>query len=236
MKTQTLLIAGLIVSCHLAGAKTFTSKPERVDLVELYTSEGCSSCPPAERQMNAYADDRKLWIDFVPVAFHVDYWNYLGWRDRFSSPEFSSRQRSYSREWKASRIFTPCFVINGKVNSKPWHKTRSEPPGVLQLTVAENITSVQFTPTQPLGQAVTAWLAPLCGKESTHVTSGENRNRMLEHNFVALGLDHRKMKLENGVYSAQFPFPHHPKTKALAVWVTHNHSLKPIQATGGWIK
>jgi hypothetical protein len=78
------------------GAQTFQSGPARVGLLELYTSEGCSSCPPAESWLSGLAGNDALWKDVVPVAFHVDYWDYLGWRDVFASSAFSERQRDYA--------------------------------------------------------------------------------------------------------------------------------------------
>ena len=72
---------------------TIESPDTRVALVELFTSEGCTSCPRAEAWFGALKGESGLWKEFVPVAFHVDYWNHLGWSDRFSSEEFTSRQR-----------------------------------------------------------------------------------------------------------------------------------------------
>ncbi len=65
---------------HLASGDT------RVNLLELYTSEGCSSCPPADRWLSGLRQDPRLWRQLVPVAFHVDYWDGIGWPDRFASP------------------------------------------------------------------------------------------------------------------------------------------------------
>src|SRR6266704_4673726 len=77
---------------------TFQSSGEQVALLELYTSEGCSSCPPAETWLSRLKESPGLWKDFVPVAFHVDYWDYLGWRDPWSSKTFIYRQHAYARE------------------------------------------------------------------------------------------------------------------------------------------
>src|SRR5882757_7056938 len=74
---------------------TFQSTQERTALLELYTSEGCSSCPPAETWLSGLQDSPRLWKDFAPVAFHVDYWDYLGWKDAWSDAAFAERQRAY---------------------------------------------------------------------------------------------------------------------------------------------
>ncbi|MEE9367926.1 MAG: DUF1223 domain-containing protein [Pontiella sp.] len=236
MKLPFFLILALFLSHHVAAEQRYVSGPGQVDLVELYTSEGCSSCPPAERRMNEYAKEKGLWSEFIPVAFHVDYWNYLGWTDPFSAPEFSARQRSYSKEWKTRTVFTPCFVVNGKVNSKTWRKSSRDQPGILSVSITENKASVSFIPTHPTQQKMTLWIAPLCGEVSSAVTSGENRGRKLEHNFVALGLHNQKMDSQDQVYTTSFPFTKHPKAKAVAIWVTVGQSLKPVQATGGWLE
>src|SRR5256885_13150230 len=75
-----------------AGEIVFESKPVRNHLIELYTSEGCSSCLPAEEWMNGLKNQPRLWQDIVPVAFHVDYWDHLGWRDPFASKIWTERQ------------------------------------------------------------------------------------------------------------------------------------------------
>src|SRR5258708_5201471 len=92
---------------------TFQSALEQTALLELYTSEGCSSCPPAETWLSRMKESPGLWKDFVPVAFHVDYWDYLGWRDLWATRGFSDRQRAYAGHWQSKSIYTPCFVLNG---------------------------------------------------------------------------------------------------------------------------
>src|SRR5262249_21741196 len=75
-----------------AEPQRFESGPTRVALIELYTSEGCSSCPPAEKWLGTLRDDNGLWKTFVPVAWHVNYWDKLGWPDRFASREGTQRE------------------------------------------------------------------------------------------------------------------------------------------------
>ena len=85
--------------------------------MELYTSEGCSSCPSAESWLTGLKDKPGLWSDFLPIAVHVEYWDYLGWRDKWSRKQYSDRQRDYAGAWGADNIYTPEFVLNGK----EWH-------------------------------------------------------------------------------------------------------------------
>lgn len=85
------------------------AKAEHPVVVELYTSQGCSSCPPADRILAGLAADDNV----IPLALHVDYWDYLGWKDEFAMPEFSNRQRLYARAWHERSVYTPQMVVQG---------------------------------------------------------------------------------------------------------------------------
>src|SRR5271156_2248162 len=130
-----------VLGCIAANAAPiqFQSSERQVALVELYTSEGCSSCPPAESWLSKLKNKPGLWSDFVPVAFHVDYWNGLGWRDKLSSEEYSERQRNYARDWSEDEVYTPEFVLNGK-EWRNWFGFRGAPSasatktGILQVS------------------------------------------------------------------------------------------------------
>jgi len=78
-------------------------------VVELYTSQGCSSCPPADRLLAELATHDYV----IALALHVDYWDYLGWKDKFAQPAFSNRQRLYAREWGERTVYTPQMVVQG---------------------------------------------------------------------------------------------------------------------------
>src|ERR1700676_2382139 len=123
----------------------FESGPQRTHLLELFTSEGCSSCPPAEAWLSKLKNESRLWKDFVPLAFHVDYWDHLGWRDPFASKEWTARQYRYSSSWNGNSVYTPGFVLDGR----EWQErtipvSSSEKPGVLKLSVANNKISAEF--------------------------------------------------------------------------------------------
>src|SRR5213592_2697372 len=120
-------------------ATTFESGKTQTSLIELFTSEGCSSCPPAEKWMSALKTNPDLWKKVVPIAFHVDYWDHLGWRDRFSKPQFTERQRRYAAAWGGDSIYTPGFVLNGRewrgcIGGPAW-PTASEKVGALRVTL-----------------------------------------------------------------------------------------------------
>jgi hypothetical protein len=82
----------------------------KIVLIELFTSQGCSSCPSADRLLGSYANRN----DVAALSFHVDYWNRLGWKDPFSNPQFSQRQNFYASAFKASGVYTPQVIINGE--------------------------------------------------------------------------------------------------------------------------
>lgn len=104
------LIAVMAVALAAIGGQA--SADDRPVLLELYTSQGCSSCPPADDMMVRLADNE----DVIALALHVDYWDYLGWRDAFASPQYVDRQRAYARVANHRTIYTPQFVVNGQRN------------------------------------------------------------------------------------------------------------------------
>ena len=109
----------IILSCLLAlpafaaEKLTVVSSPQQTAVVELYTSEGCSSCPPADQWFEALIDVPKEELDVLALAFHVDYWDYIGWKDRFGSPKHTSRQRQLGANNNQASIYTPEFFVDG---------------------------------------------------------------------------------------------------------------------------
>lgn len=126
-----------------------TSTPNQTTVLELYTSQGCSSCPPAEKWISGFVESDKLWTELVPINFHVDYWDYLGWKDPFADSTFSKRQRDYKRVGKANTIATPGFALNGRAWNG-WFRGQSLPnrvaplSGVLHASVQNDIIDVSF--------------------------------------------------------------------------------------------
>src|SRR5438477_12324754 len=172
----------------------FESGPKKVQLLELFTSEGCSSCPPAEASLARLVKDSRLWRAFVPIAFHVDYWDRLGWKDPFASPEWTKRQRVYAAEWNAESVYTPNFVLDGR----EWENAtipvvNVEAPGILRATVrGDNNVLVNFDPAKGKTGDFEVYLARLCFGINIIVHPGEHNGRSLRHEFVDRPLIHEK--------------------------------------------
>lgn len=108
-RALTIALAGLAAWTIPATVRAASVGPSRLVVVELFTSQGCSSCPPADallREMSASPD-------ILPLAFHVTYWNYLGWRDPFSFDGATERQRLYARTLGENSVYTPQLVVDG---------------------------------------------------------------------------------------------------------------------------
>ncbi|MBS0630569.1 MAG: DUF1223 domain-containing protein [Verrucomicrobia bacterium] len=214
----------------------FASGPAQVSLIELYTSEGCSSCPPADRWLGGLREAPGLWRDFVPVALHVDYWNRLGWPDRFSTRAFTQREYDYAAMWQGDSVYTPCFVRDG-AEWRGGHDLAPTGRKVGELTVSYDgaVVRTEFIPAGEKAAARAGYevhAAILGGGITSTVTAGENRGETLRHYFVAL-------RLAQAALGAELPLavppitgvPHH----ALAVWITRTGELTPLQAAGGWL-
>jgi hypothetical protein len=234
-----LFVAG--VSTGAAQAAHFTSGTARVTLIELYTSEGCSSCPPAEKWLGELRDDPRLWTEFVPVAFHVNYWDQLGWRDRFASKRFTERQYAIAQSWRSRQVYTPCFVRNGvEWRSRDLEQREMRDGGSLLVTYSEDgRVQLSYRPVSPGGdyEGYVAWLG---GGITSHVKAGENSGRALTHEFVVLAMQSTGLRAETpeacgAVIVRSTDVMEVTPRRALAVWVTRRGELTPIQATGGWI-
>lgn len=210
-------------------------------LIELYTSEGCSSCPPAERYINKLNQHDALWKTLFPVAFHVDYWNELGWIDRFSRPEYSQRQRSYARYYQRRSIYTPAFYINGSSwrpgwFNKPLPELASRHTGILRIKVQNPAVTAHFMPVHSLNKTLNLHLAVLGLDLQTDIRTGENAGSKAEHQFVVL--HHQQKSSINNSWQMTLPALNTLETDQLAIigWISETGSPIPIQVTGGILR
>jgi hypothetical protein len=233
----TVSMLGLGMNLQAQATARFESGPAQVSLLELYTSEGCSSCPPAEAWLSSLSQNPELWKAVVPVAFHVDYWDNLGWKDEFSSREFTQRQRHYAASWGSGSVYTPAFVLNG-AEWQGWGRAiagnENLEPGKLIVLAAASRIKVTFSPPRSSGP-YSVQIAPLKMNATSRVTAGENRGRTLIHQFIAMNLVKTDLSQSGENFGADVSCST-DKADALAVWITRSGSLIPIQAAGGLLR
>ena len=188
-----------------ATAVTVTSPSHRVALLELYTSEGCSSCPPADRFLNNLKKEGVSDKQIIPLAFHVTYWDYIGWKDRFAKPQFDSRQRDLARKKKLKTVYTPQFVLAGDDFRRYAHFSKdvnrlvsSKSKVSLSLTIDSAAThnqsinsraeelhirlSSDISKTEV--KDVALYIALVENNLNSNVSDGENEGEVLQHNYV----------------------------------------------------
>jgi len=190
----TFSLINLAVQPAIAAECSAKSGAQTVPLLELYTSEGCSSCPPADKWMSSIKTDK-----VTPLAFHVDYWDYIGWKDRFSKAEFSDRQRKTAAFGGAGYVYTPQFVMNGR-DFKGWDNSRLNESIETTQKFASRANLSLNAVTEANGditlkanaQAVKpadakntdVFIALYENKLVSQVKAGENSGRELKHDYV----------------------------------------------------
>jgi hypothetical protein len=175
------------------------SPAHRVTVVELYTSEGCNSCPPADRWFSTLPQQGISPEIAVLLAFHVDYWNQLGWPDRFSRPTFSDRQRDVAARASAGVVYTPQLVVDGRdlrqgynvehLRTKLAAINREKGQARIRADIRSSANEVRisgevelFSPSGSKG--VQTWIASFENGLSSRVTAGENAGKRLNHDYV----------------------------------------------------
>jgi hypothetical protein len=200
---RTLLLAFLIAGTGVAQAMqcSATSGPATAALVELYTSEGCDSCPPADRWLSSlaargYAADR-----VVPIALHVDYWDYIGWKDPYARQAFSARQRKMASLARAAAVYTPQVLLQGR-DFRHWRsgafeqevaRINARPPGA-RITLRLDSRGREAFEVEAMAELLDAsqqadaalYLGAYENKLVSEVKAGENRGKSLPHDYVVL--------------------------------------------------
>ena len=231
---KTLLFIILVLASPLFAQKHLQSTEKQTIMIELFSSEGCSSCPPAEKWLNNFENSPDLWTKYIPLSFHVTYWDRLGWKDSFAQTDFTTRQYNYKKEGHTSGVYTPGFIMN----SKEWRgwfdktndKVETSHGGVLSADIEEKSIYIKY---QREGD-FRVHIALLGFGLETKVPRGENEGKLLKHNFVVLNMN--TYFLENSRLQAHLP-TYYPKAKryAVVVWVTPNDSMQVLQSIGSWL-
>ncbi|GAM60152.1 hypothetical protein JCM19232_485 [Vibrio ishigakensis] len=230
MRTFTLLLALAPFSLF---AQTWSHSGQPAQLVQLFTSEGCSSCPPADRYLSKFKGHSGLWEEVIPTAYHVDYWDYIGWKDRFANPAFSQKQRLYRSYGVLGSVYTPGFVVDGQEWKGFFYRSQRKLPlssapdaKTLKLVNQDMNYSLSFSDRSEY-VATIVWLAL---DETTEVKRGENRGRTLSHDFVVL---EEQQKLGKGEWT--FMPNDIQGADAVAVWLTKRGEFQPVQTVAGYL-
>jgi hypothetical protein len=194
------LALGVAVAAE-ARPCTAQSGPNTTALVELYTSEGCSSCPPADRWLSSLAARGYVPERVVPIALHVDYWDYIGWKDPYAKRDFSLRQRKLTQLQRLALVYTPQVMLQGRdfrgwgtaafdeavaqINARPARARL----GLEIVSVKSDALTVRATAeVRDASQqdAAALYLGVYENRLESRVTRGENRGRTLAHDHVVL--------------------------------------------------
>lgn len=215
MRIALVFLAAVLMTPAYGGLCSARSGPGTTVLVELYTSEGCSSCPPADRWLSGlgarYPTDR-----LVPLALHVDYWDYIGWKDPFAKREFSQRQRRLSLLQRSALVYTPQVLLQGRdfaawggsqfdraiagINSQP-ARASLELEIVAASAQALSLRVRAAVADAALARQAVLYVAAYENRLESRVAAGENRDRVLRHDYVAFewqgpyGLGERELRL-----------------------------------------
>lgn len=180
-----------LIAATFMGLSTPLVAEQRPVVVELYTSQGCSSCPPAD----AILGELSGRDDVIAIALHVDYWDYIGWKDEFGNPAHAQRQRAYAAAADRQSIYTPEMVVNGVtdiVGAKPMKVSEaimkySMAPQRMTLDAARSGDTVQINGSVPTDGATPMQVHVLrvYDKKQSKITRGENRGKTIQYTHIA---------------------------------------------------
>ena len=182
----------------------------------------------------------------MPVPFHVDYWDYLGWKDPFAAKAYTQRQHDYATQWRSRSIYTPGFVLAGKewrgwFNRNELPRASNKPVGTLTARSEDGKQwTLRFQPAASGASSSHDFHAALLGFDLvSDVKAGENRGRKLQHDFAVLAMADVAAAKDGSAFDGELSLKStltvSPKRTALAVWVTPRKSPEPVQSLGGWL-
>lgn len=227
-------LAAAVAALLLLAAPAHAQDSARPVVIELFTSQGCNSCPPAEAFMRELAGRS----DLIAIELHVDYWDYIGWRDPFASRSLTHRQRAYSRAMEQRYVYTPQMIIDGRFQEvgsdraavlRLIERARSTKPAgpTIEPMVARGDAPPAVRISGPVPAAAVVWAAALDPTHETEVLRGENGGRRLINTNVVRRLE--RIGTYDGT-TVQLPLfvcePH----QALAIVVQGANGAGPIFA------
>ena len=184
---SALFGAAVLMSAVTPASAETRLRPRAV--VELFTSQGCSSCPPADALLTSLAGQD----DVVALAYHVDYWDYVGWKDTFGSQDHSDRQRAYAQSWGSSRIYTPQMVVNGAkamVGSRRGEVhdaiERASLPLAVDVSQHGDMLKISIPADSDLQDAV-VWLVTYIDRADVAIAHGNNAGKTMAYTQIVTG-------------------------------------------------
>ena len=183
------LFAGLALAAMAMPAAAGEIKTNPRAVLELFTSQGCNSCPPADALLKSFDQQP----DLITLAYHVDYWDYIGWADTFGAKANTDRQRAYAAAWQSNTIYTPEMVVNGAHDFVGSHKPEVENavasaslPIPVTLKADADMLDVSI-PGKPGEQESGVWLVTFIDNADVTVARGENAGKKLSYSQVVTG-------------------------------------------------
>lgn len=255
MNSKALLLATLMTALASGGSWAGTAVLEdgqlfvtsgefKTPVVELYTSEGCSSCPPADNWLRRFGQSLTADFDAVPLAFHVDYWNYLGWTDPYSKPSYTKRQQQVPANLRrGGRVYTPEFLVDGREvrgdgnifhSIKKAHTQKANATiGVQLANHGDRLTARITVDNHSESDHARAYLAIYESGIVRQIGGGENHGKTLKHDFVVRHWS-RPIIIRQGANQAdaevELPADWRRPNLGLAVVVVDRDSGETVQA------
>lgn len=233
------IMSYLMLFAFLLGAESESQKP--IVLVELFTSEGCSSCPPADRLLSEMVNDDDDSVEVIALSFHVDYWDYIGWKDPYARETFTQRQRTYARKFYANQVYTPQMVVNGKYefvgsDRSKWEshldKLRTNKMDY-NITLESSVISkgtLSVWVSSTTSEKVILNVAIVERSLSQEVTRGENRGKKLEHDNVVRSFESRQFDGKANLFELNLPDDLVGKNASLIVYAQHVNTWEVVGA------
>jgi hypothetical protein len=241
---RIVLLSGFVVLCFAFNykEKKQESGSKGFALIELFSSEGCSSCPPAEAVMHKLIQKtEKESLPVYIIEFHVDYWDYLGWKDTFALPEYSKRQKKYGDLLKLNSIYTPQAIINGETEmvgsdeeqiNSTIAKELQKPSSVTVECKAHKINNSQIELTYTVNGNISGCELNIAVVESdltSYIKKGENARKTLTHDNVARVF--KTIELESSTGRLAIDIPHvNTSNSKLICYVQKKESMGIIGA------
>lgn len=235
----------LVISSLFITTFSLFSHPENSEnnfaVVELFTSEGCSSCPPADKVLSGLISEaRDKNLNIYGLSFHVDYWDYIGWKDPYSDNKYSRRQRQYAQAFKTDRIYTPQMIVNGQKEFIGSSQSKAQTsirdalakPASVKISLQSKLENQKLQIDYSVAGLPTNAMVHLALVESglaQDIKSGENRGRVLKHDNVVR--DFQTFQTKKGQATFHLSEVENDNTGVI-IYVQDQNSMKILGAKG----